>query len=625
MKIAIIDSGVDVHHKRLQNANVFGVSINIRNNQVYVEDGQIYDNLGHGTAITSIIHKIAPDAEIVCVKIFFESLTCSENIFIEALRWCINQQVNLINISLGIVTNNPHPDMFTLCRKAYERNIYIVSACFHQLNVNCYPAFFPEVFAVTSGNVIKSLDYGYIPNSSIEFVAKGSMQRVADLNNGFKIVEGTSYACAHFTGIVYQILQSLTCKPTSSQLKTILIEKANSDVKPVHIAKNKVNHHIIRYDLQNVIAPFLDIQEKFNWLGRLAVFPVSEKEMKLFSTFPDLSLFSIQTFIDYPKTHSMLEIDKHKSFLTDDDFEQFDSIILGYFYEHPFQSNIKYGYDLIKQCIQKDKNFFVFDNHLKIRIDQVISKNVMHNKCYVPKVDQNMFDAFSNFRFYPSINTPILAVIGTTNKQGKFTTQLRIKNILQKKSYKVSHVSTEPHGEIFGAEFSFPYGYNSTVDIDYRRWPEFLRNLTKAMEYYHNPDIIITGTQSWFAPPSFNRPPNGEEFDSLHFLFGIQPDAVICAINPTDSIELINRTLDALKIVSHAKTLFFVITPWVRNFTKNNGKEIMDTYCLDDQELHSKIDFYQSELQTPVLNIMDFKNDDLIINFIENFYSNETK
>ena len=296
---------------------------------------------------------------------------------------------------------------------------------------------------------------------------------------------------------------------------------------------------------------------------------------------------------------------------------------MGYYYEHPFHANIKFGHDLVKKCIQKNKNFFVFDNFLKDKLDQVIIKEKLHNKCYVPKVDQNIFDVFSNFRFYPSIHTPVLAVIGTTNKQGKFTTQLRIKNILQKKSYEVSHISTEPHGELFGSVFSFPYGYNDTIDIDYRRCPEFLRNLTKAIEYYYHPDIIITGTQSWFAPPSYTLPPGGEEFDSLQFIFGIQPDAVICAINPTDSIELINKTLNALKVVSHAKILFFVITPWVRNFSINNiGKEVMDTYCLDEKNFHEKIDFYQNELQMPVFDIMDFKNDDSIVNYIENFYSN---
>ena len=65
------------------------------------------------------------------------------------------------------------------------------------------------------------------------------------------------------------------------------------------------------------------------------------------------------------------------------------------------------------------------------------------------------------------IATPIIGVFGTSSKQGKFTLQLKLRELLLKQGYSVGEIGTEPTSQLFGKEYVFPMGYNSTVYIEH--------------------------------------------------------------------------------------------------------------------------------------------------------------
>lgn len=610
IKIAIIDSGIDLSHHKLKNITVSGVSIQNINNKIRIYNDTFNDQLGHGTAISSIIHKIYPYATLLIIKIFDKELTCNEDIMCEAIRYSIQEKANIINLSLGITTNAPSSELYDLCKQATSSGIIMVAAAHHRINTECYPAFFPDVFGVTNGNVKKRIEYGYIADSSIEFAAKGTIQRVFNLNNSYKIVEGTSYACAHFSGIVADKISKLDKKMSIGDIRNILIKDANPQI-------NYVNNHFINNKTPQIISKNLDVlldslfnsAIKFNWLKNLALFPVSEKEMKIFLNLPEYCKYAVNKYLDYPKTMSLSEYSPIiNRMLLKEDFADFDTLVVGYFHEHLFQANVEYGYQLIRDTVENNKNFFVYDFHLGKRIKELIVDSKSDSKCYIPVVDEKIYNIISHFRSRPNIKTPLLCITGTTNKIGKFTTQLILNNLLNNAGYKTAFISTEPHGELFGAMFSFPFGYKDTVLFNYSQWTNFLRSLTKCIEYYSNPDIIITGTQSWAVPPSFSMHPSGCEFDVMQYIFGIQPDALVCAINPNDNISLIQKTIAGLKICCNAPILFFVITPWQREFIQTNNGHNQISKLLNEKELNERIHFYQNELGVPVINIMERNN-----------------
>jgi subtilisin family serine protease len=99
VKIAIIDSGVHPHHP-----HVGGVAGGVG---IVTED--YLDRLGHGTAVAAAIREKVPDAELYAVKIFDRRLSTNIDAILQGLRWCVEQRMDVINLSLGI-PNPTHRD-----------------------------------------------------------------------------------------------------------------------------------------------------------------------------------------------------------------------------------------------------------------------------------------------------------------------------------------------------------------------------------------------------------------------------------------------------------------------------------------------------------------------------------
>ena len=91
MKIAIVDSGIHPNHPHV-GAVAGGVAI-VGNDYL--------DRLGHGTAIAGAIREKAPDAELYAVKVFDRRLSTNLETILRALDWCVQHQMDVINLSLG--------------------------------------------------------------------------------------------------------------------------------------------------------------------------------------------------------------------------------------------------------------------------------------------------------------------------------------------------------------------------------------------------------------------------------------------------------------------------------------------------------------------------------------------
>ena len=127
MKIAIIDSGIDINHKRLKGVKAYGISIR-KNGNLFFFNSDFEDEIGHGTGITSIIYKLCPYAELFVIKVFHKSKTTSESILTQAILEAIKHNVHIINLSLGLFWQRPTEDLYNVCKLAYEKKIPIISA-----------------------------------------------------------------------------------------------------------------------------------------------------------------------------------------------------------------------------------------------------------------------------------------------------------------------------------------------------------------------------------------------------------------------------------------------------------------------------------------------------------------
>ena len=117
VRVGIIDSGVYADHP-LVGPIAGGVAI---------AGEDVTDRLGHGTAVAATIHAEAPDAELYIVKIFDRSLACPIATLLRGLEWCIDAQLDLINLSLG-TSNHEHAEALTaVVERATAAGIRIVA------------------------------------------------------------------------------------------------------------------------------------------------------------------------------------------------------------------------------------------------------------------------------------------------------------------------------------------------------------------------------------------------------------------------------------------------------------------------------------------------------------------
>jgi subtilisin family serine protease len=99
VRIGVLDSGVCRTHPHVGKI-VDGITITAAGAVAGYED-----HLGHGTAVAAIIHHLNPEADLVAVKIFDRKLATSLPVVIRAIDWCLEHEIQIINLSLG--TLNP--------------------------------------------------------------------------------------------------------------------------------------------------------------------------------------------------------------------------------------------------------------------------------------------------------------------------------------------------------------------------------------------------------------------------------------------------------------------------------------------------------------------------------------
>lgn len=122
VRIGILDSGVHAAHPHVGGI-AGGITIS--------PDGLVAgyeDRLGHGTAVAALIHHVNPQAELVAVKIFENKLATSLPTVSRAIDWCLEHEIDVINLSLGTV-NTGHRAAFEIAvEKTRSAGTVIVSA-----------------------------------------------------------------------------------------------------------------------------------------------------------------------------------------------------------------------------------------------------------------------------------------------------------------------------------------------------------------------------------------------------------------------------------------------------------------------------------------------------------------
>ena len=144
--------------------------------------------------------KTLPDS----VNIVGEDTRVNLQDFIRGFEWAIEQDVDIINISLGF--SRYTDELRSVINQAIEQCIIIISASGNTQGMNAlFPARFENVISVGTINehheIISESAIG-----EIDFVAPGKNILFLTYNGGYDLFHGSSFATAFVTGVVAEYL-----------------------------------------------------------------------------------------------------------------------------------------------------------------------------------------------------------------------------------------------------------------------------------------------------------------------------------------------------------------------------------------------------------------------------------
>jgi subtilisin len=219
VKICVLDSGVDLDHP-LVGVVQRSVAISIHQDEVLIEEDTAGDLCGHGTACAGVIRSLAPECELVSVRVLGAGYTGSGAVLLEGLRWAIEQGFDVINMSLSTTKQKFAGLLHELADSAYFRRTMLVASA-HNMPVESYPWRFSSVISVGSHEQEDPFAYYYNPRPPVEFFARGVDVEVAWMGGGRLVCTGNSFATPHIAGIAALVL-SKHPELTPFQLKSVL-------------------------------------------------------------------------------------------------------------------------------------------------------------------------------------------------------------------------------------------------------------------------------------------------------------------------------------------------------------------------------------------------------------------
>jgi subtilisin family serine protease len=198
--VAVIDSGLEVDHPALRGRVVESVAVELVDGDpnVVADDGT--DLYGHATACGGIIVGLAPEVELVSVRVLGAELRGKGAAFLAGLEWAVARGVQVANLSLSSKSEALFGAFHEVVDEAAFKGVSLVSAA-NNLRAASYPSLFSSVLSVAAHAEPDPWRWYVNPSPPVEFGAWGVDVPIAWKDGGSTVATGNSFAAPHMAGL----------------------------------------------------------------------------------------------------------------------------------------------------------------------------------------------------------------------------------------------------------------------------------------------------------------------------------------------------------------------------------------------------------------------------------------
>lgn len=220
VRVCVLDSGVELGHPLVGTVQRSVAARKQEDGTVVVEDDAEGDLCGHGTACAGIIRALAPDCELISVRVLGAGYTGSAAAMLSGLEWAIDQGFDVVNMSLSTTKKQYVDRLHELADVAYFKRTMLVASA-HNMPVESFPWRFASVISVGSHELDDPRVFYANPTPPVEFFARGLNLDIAWLGGETITATGNSFATPHIAGMCALILAKHP-ELTPFQLKSVL-------------------------------------------------------------------------------------------------------------------------------------------------------------------------------------------------------------------------------------------------------------------------------------------------------------------------------------------------------------------------------------------------------------------
>lgn len=223
VKVAVLDSGVDGTHPFFAGRVKAQYDVVTDRMGARCVPAPLTDSIGHGTACAGVILQLAPEAELTSVKVIGNEARGTAEQLIAALAFALDQDFDVINMSLGTTDERITRRLGALTDRAFYDGRIIVAAANNTGQV-AFPAHFSAVLSVGMESFENPEDLRYDLGCPIELAARGIYVEAPAMGGGTQLFTGTSFACPHVSGMaarLRQIYPGLTAFEARSLLRLL--------------------------------------------------------------------------------------------------------------------------------------------------------------------------------------------------------------------------------------------------------------------------------------------------------------------------------------------------------------------------------------------------------------------